>query len=352
MAPTTEGGQPRITATCLCGAISYALPADQRLPMDSDLCHCSDCRYVTGALYLSSPQLPEAPPQDVVERGVHYDSSGTRRRWFCGKCGSHMFVQETGGEGRRWWVMGGVLEQSGSDSGPKNTTRATHHIFVTDTGDGALAAKMIKLGKRKIECWEKRPYTSRQVNELELREMSLLAQRAPGAENDSLEAKCHCGGVNVRITRPDFESLNLPQRYIPEQKNKYVAGLCACRSCRLAIGVSFQPWVFIPPANIFLADTGTTVKFGAEGDQEGSNGATTLRHIWSSTDTCRSFCGRCGATVFYWHNKRPEVVDVSVGVLRSQDGAMAKSWLSWRKEGPSWKEDCIDEEILKAIFQP
>ncbi|KIW90221.1 uncharacterized protein Z519_08865 [Cladophialophora bantiana CBS 173.52] len=342
----------RVAARCLCGAIAYALPTDQSLPMDSSLCHCSDCRYVTGALYLSSPQLLESPPQDVLDQAVHYDSSDTRRRWFCGKCGSHMFIQEIGGQGSRWWVMGGVLEQTGFGSRTRNTTRTTHHIFVTDTGDGALAAKLIKLGMREVECWEKRPYNSRQVTAAELQEMSLHVGQMLRPESESLEAKCHCGGVNVRITRPNFESLKLQQRYIPEEKNKYVAGLCTCRSCRLATGVSFQPWAYIPPVRIFLADTGATVKFGAEGDQEGSNGNATLRHIWSSKDTCRSFCGRCGATIFYWHNERPEVVDVSVGILRSEDGAMAKNWLSWRKEGPSWKDDCVDEELLQAIFPP
>ncbi|KIX97189.1 uncharacterized protein Z520_07303 [Fonsecaea multimorphosa CBS 102226] len=345
-------GQPSITATCLCGAISYALPTDQRLPVDSVVCHCSDCRYVTGALYLSSPQLPAGPPQDILKASVHYDSSSTRRRWFCGNCGSHMFVQEIGGEERRWWVLGGVLEQTGLESRAQNTTRVTHHNFVTDTGDGALVAKMIRLGGREVQCWEKGAYTSRQVSEVELREMSLVGERKPGIQSESLEAKCHCEGVNIRITRPNFDSLKLQQRYLPEQENKYVAGLCTCRSCRLATGVSFQPWAYIPPVNIFLADTGKMVRFGAEGEQEDSNGVTTLRHIWSSEDTCRSFCGRCGATVFYWHNNRPEVVDVSVGVLRSQDGAMARNWLSWRKEGPSFKEDCVDEELLRAIFPP
>ncbi|OAP59670.1 hypothetical protein AYL99_06968 [Fonsecaea erecta] len=352
MAQTT--GRPCISATCLCGAISYALPPDQRLPLDSVLCHCTDCRYVTGALYLSSPELSEAPPRDILEHAVHYDSSGTRRRWFCGHCGSHMFVQEIGGEGKRWWVMGGVLEQSRGLNSPgsraTNTTRATHHIFVTDTGDGALGARMIRLGAREVACWDKRASTSRQVSEGELREMALHAELASEMKSKFLEAQCHCGGVNVRITRPNFESLKLQQRYIPEQKDTYVAGICTCRSCRLALGVSFQPWAYIPPGNIFLANTETTVKFGAEGDREGSNGVITLRHIWSSKDTCRSFCGRCGATVFYWHNDRPEVVDVSVGLLRSQDGAMARSWLSWRKGGPSFKDDCVDEELLTAIF--
>ncbi|KAH0841300.1 hypothetical protein FOPE_06426 [Fonsecaea pedrosoi] len=347
---TPKPGSPRVTATCLCAAISYALPSDQQLPLDSEFCHCSDCRYATGALYLSSPELPQPPPQDVLERTVPYDSSGTRRRWFCGKCGSHVLIQETGDDASRWWVMGGVLEQTGSESHAKNTTRPIHHIFVTDTGDGALAPQMVKLGGREVECWEGRPHTSRRVSEVELRELSLLAERAPATESETLDAKCHCGGVHIQITRPDFQSLKLPQRYIPEEKTHYVAGLCACRSCRLAIGVSFQPWAYIPPSNIRHADTGAIVKFGREPDEEGSNEITTLRHIWSSKNACRSFCGRCGATVFYWNNSRPEVVDVSVGVLRGQNGAMARDWLSWRKEGPSSKDDCVDEELRKAIF--
>jgi hypothetical protein len=43
----------------------------------------------------------------------------------------------------------------------------------------------------------------------------------------------------------------------------------------------------------------------------------------------REFCSRCGATVF-WHDKfRPELIDVSVGLLRAAEGSRAGSWLEW-----------------------
>lgn len=40
---------------------------------------------------------------------------------------------------------------------------------------------------------------------------------------------------------------------------------------------------------------------------------------------CSSVCGSCGATVFYWCDDRPEVVDVAVGLVRARGGAMGSS---------------------------
>lgn len=315
------------------------------------MCHCTDCRYVTGALFLSSPELAgptPQPPQDLLDRCVAYDTSPVRRRFFCKKCGSHVFVQET--QGSRWWVMSGALEQAGS----KDTARIVNHIFVRDTGDGGLVSKLLKPGGREVGAWEKR-HGSRPVDAAELRSMAGNAESVAKMKNELLSVRCHCGGVDMKIARPDFnrDTQGVWDRYIPEEKDKYVAGLCVCRSCRLALGVSFQPWAYVPPTNVTLAANGKQVQFGAEGessDSANAEKATTLRHFWSNKDTCRSFCGTCGATIFYWNDNRPQVVDVSVGVLRSDDGTMANKWLSWRKGGPSWREDCVDEEILKAVF--
>lgn len=47
----------------------------------------------------------------------------------------------------------------------------------------------------------------------------------------------------------------------------------------------------------------------------------------------------CGATVL-WHQKDPDdVIDVSVGLLRANDGARAQSWLSWWRRRVSFAED-------------
>ena len=71
-----------------------------------------------------------------------------------------------------------------------------------------------------------------------------------------------------------------------------------------------------------------------------------LNHFESSPGVRREFCGKCGATVF-WHNtERPGVVDVSVGLLKAKEGALASSWLEWWTQRVSFAEDAFDKSFI------
>ncbi|KAJ5788406.1 hypothetical protein N7457_003396 [Penicillium paradoxum] len=50
----------------------------------------------------------------------------------------------------------------------------------------------------------------------------------------------------------------------------------------------------------------------------------------SSEGVLRTFCGTCGATVFYTCAERPGIVDVAVGILRAPEGVMAENRALWR----------------------
>ena len=64
-----------------------------------------------------------------------------------------------------------------------------------------------------------------------------------------------------------------------------------------------------------------------------------LRSYESSPGVMREFCPTCGATVF-WHDKhRPELIDVSVGLLDAPEGARAEEWLEWWLARVSFEED-------------
>jgi hypothetical protein len=79
-------------------------------------------------------------------------------------------------------------------------------------------------------------------------------------------------------------------------------------------------------------------------------GKTVLRSYESSPGVLREFCGTCGATIF-WHDKwRPEVVDVSVGLLEAQEGARAEEWLEWWVERVSFEEDAAGRgDLIPAL---
>src|ERR1700733_4091679 len=90
------------------------------------------------------------------------------------------------------------------------------------------------------------------------------------------------------------------------------------------------------------------VIFGHATSSPNANPGLTLKHHWSSPDVCRSFCSKCGATVFYWCSQRPDELDLAVGVLRSEEGSMVRRWLEWVWGRCSSVEESIDEEICKA----
>lgn len=71
----------------------------------------------------------------------------------------------------------------------------------------------------------------------------------------------------------------------------------------------------------------------------------TLKRYVSSKDTYREFCRVCGAFVF-WHSDadkdRPkDVIDVSIGMLEAETGALAEAWVEWH----------VDEVIFLELAQ-
>jgi len=178
-------------------------------------------------------------------------------------------------------------------------------------------------------------------------------------ENDYLTAKCHCGGVELKIRRANFssemekgEEKHKP-RHIPSDPTKYLASMCACRSCRLATGTSLVPWMLIPVGNVFTSPSSqksdlAPLILGKEASNPSANSNQRLKHYWSSQDACWSHCGKCGAAMYYWNEKRKEEVDILVGVLRAEEGAMARRWLEWKWGSVGFEEEVVDAEVIEA----
>jgi len=67
---------------CLCGGIRYTVRGK---PYKSGLCHCTDCRQVTGSAFLA---YADWPPEQFEHTGV---VTTYRGRSFCPVCGSRLF---------------------------------------------------------------------------------------------------------------------------------------------------------------------------------------------------------------------------------------------------------------------
>jgi hypothetical protein len=353
----------RLDISCLCGKASQQVTIcgghDQQQLKASwhasqKLCHCRTCRHVTGVLCAS--HLPICRPlQSSVDGLAAYSPTPRSTLYFCATCGCHVFVRTKEGstppdsdkdtEECQWAVATGTIVESpdpeeskpGLSSGELISEWEWVHDRVSETLDGGTSVWINNMSESPSHI---HPESS----------------VATHGTNDILRASCHCRTVRFHITRPDATSV-LPKSPFPDlmlpycrtdpsivknhsdvkwwlrgQNNtKYLAGTCACRSCRLASGFEIQTWAFIPRSNILIRSPASHSDEARELQQLDFD--TVSPAILQSYESClgvaREFCPRCGATVF-WHNKeRPELIDVSVGLLEAPDGARAESWLEW-----------------------
>lgn len=346
------------TIACLCGAI--AIPLSSPLPAQSHLCHCDTCRRSTGALFTGLLPLDTPPAADQLTRCTIYRSSDSWSQYFCSTCGTkvvgHARGEPTEARKERWYCFGGAVDPPQQEA-TKNLLCVHSHKWVADTLDGGMAAFMTTLGGRDIQCFEG-DENSQQLTHDEVAKMHASALR-PSHElgsGDILRAECRCGGVSLRIKRANHEdkSVSKLDRFIPKddsgqpENDRYMAFACVCRFCRLGSGCSFSPWMYLPPQQVLNAHTNRAVvqhreaTDGSEATREANQGLS-LTHFWSSENSCRSFCSRCGATVFYSFEKRLEILNVAVGLLRAEEGALARRWLRYVVQG------CVYNEALKAL---
>jgi hypothetical protein len=348
--------------TCLCGGIKTPFVSDpsSHLPIPTSLCHCNPCRQASGALWGAFPSRGFAkPPDEVLNACTHYASLGPTglQRYFCSRCGTQICIQDA--KDGQWHGCSGAIETEGSPA-ICDRVKITGHIFATDPLDGGILAERPGLAKlrygeeqaKDVPCYsqwshgETIPYSA--VKELAEKSSSVSKPE----EGEWLHAKCHCGGTDLRIRRANYaqDDQGVKPDHMAPEKDKYVAYLCACRSCRLGNGVAtFQPWTSVPPANVVVTSTGKNVVFGRPAMDNGANQGTTLKQFWSSKNVCWSFCGTCGASIFYWHDGRPDVVDVAVGILRAEEGTLAKNWLGWKWDDIGYHEEVVDQELYRAI---
>ena len=332
----------KLSFACACGQVkgSVSVPTGQ-LPLRFDFCHCNMCRHQTGELAASFWTPPEDATDLVIEGSLtRYASSNTVTRAFCGNCGA--FVSFEDKSQSKPDLSTGLLKGEG-------LLELQKHIFVADTIDGGLASWITDIPAYEGFSSGKR---------LDVTTFHTLTDVHNKATE--LRAHCLCKGVQFKITRPNPASTDLSSPvsdlfsahidggkgvgddrkkwWLRANGTKYLAGTCACNSCRLASGFDIQAWAFIPKANIWQAN-GEPLDFKIG----------TLKQYQSSEGTYRDFCGRCGATVF-WHNEtRPQLIDVSVGLLNAEEGARAESWLEWKMDRISFEEEAQNKALIHTL---
>ncbi|PYH43411.1 GFA family protein [Aspergillus saccharolyticus JOP 1030-1] len=334
--------------SCLCGHVAQEVSLGQFTDEPTlDLCHCTACRTTTGMLCSIYCPLQGRPHK--LDSLREYQQPKDIIRFFCKICGAHAFVFSIPLD--QYFVAAGLLVDEPSPS----RTQSVRHWQASETHDGGLTSFLPgDSAITRSKCWLRAyPYDNGNYSEVKTN-----IRRLP---HDSIElrCRCHCAGIEFYITRPDASSTQAtspwPDLLVPyhvhssenatdvkwwlrNANTKYLAGTCACPSCRLASGCPIQPWAFIPKANLLDSYRAPLTV-----------GAGTMQRFESSPGVYREFCNRCGASIFWHSDERPLLVDVSVGLLQASEGSLARQWLEWTTSRVSFAEMALDKNLIRRL---
>jgi hypothetical protein len=126
-----------------------------------------------------------------------------------------------------------------------------------------------------------------------------MATTSPASGSLPAAGGCLCGAIRYRITAAPL-----------------VTSYCHCRSCRLATGAPAAAWVILPRDGLVF-DRGEPVGFA------------------SSPGKRRTFCGRCGTSLTYERDDRPDSIDIHTATLDQPD-AFPPVREIWLEEKIAW----------------
>ncbi|KAL4954518.1 Mss4-like protein [Aspergillus filifer] len=308
-----------LTATCHCRSVHFTLTLPlHALPLKTHLCHCTICRTTHGAPASFHAPLPIgveasfiAPSRPTNMTGyVHETAQSTK--YFCSTCGCHIADRaKDWGEGGLWNISISIFDES--NDGKEGVWEIDEHYFVPGTRDGGLAALVPAIGGNELKVYDAQP------GGILLLETSPSTACSSENVDENLLAQCHCGGISFTISRPRPSYINSAESkgwLHPSDTSKWLASLDVCRDCRLVTGTHVIAWLFVARDHI-NPSLPNDLLIGTSKAYESSEGVR------------RTFCGVCGATVFYTCFGRPGILDIATGILRSS-GVLLDDWAFWR----------------------
>ncbi|KAK0383957.1 hypothetical protein NLU13_8046 [Sarocladium strictum] len=312
-----------LEAKCLCGSVHFQVEVPESvLPLSAYLCHCSICRYSTGAPCIFHTVLPPDAKRTFVAPSSmdNLDSwpVGLQSWKFCSTCGCHITAV--------------------SPEGAPGLVRINKQLFTKSAKGGGISEMCSEIRGEEIASWNP-PDHSPNAKLVESKQ-----EFGPDGE-ERLRVECACGGVSFTIRRPDktvLEDEHWKKYVYPHDKSKWSATFDLCSDCRIANSTHVVGWMLLP--RVYCEpEIGPDLKIG------------TMKTYESSHGVVRSFCGTCSATFFYTCSERSpsadrQVVDLATGVLRAPEGVMAENWLGWRSR-VAWQDDGVkyDRDFAEAL---
>ena len=341
---STNDSNVTLTAHCLCKANTFTTQVPKsKLPLPAPICHCWSCRHVTGALYTSKIRWPESSANVDVSKLKVYSFSPDANLLFCPTCSTPIFWEVLHESDRPLEALTGALKNDKSTS-----LKFMAQGFVGDTIDGGASFWLQNLNADGSQCRRFKLKPEGSAPEDELSDDWPPADEFTGFEKkvgDSVPVRCRCKGVDFVLERGDYSDLakeQLPWNVDPDTY-KLSTTLCGCDSCRMQGGIDLWPWAYfhIKYMTSALADgpfPQSSHELKAFVDRKDSVVGSLAYHA-SSPGVLRFFCSTCSATFFFAEDKRPDLLDVSVGLLDAPDGARAEGFLSWSLGKIDFKED-------------
>ncbi|MCJ1306646.1 hypothetical protein MMC25_000289 [Agyrium rufum] len=335
---------------CACEQVTASLEVlTSTLPLEIHLCHCLVCRHASGQLCIMVSDVMNGVKSLKLKGEVSRGRTHNLERIFCGNCGTKLFDLPGEPLGEHLSICPGALVKG------EGLTKLKNHIYVVDTKDGGVREWLLE-----ADAWLEMPEISPRIPDG--KPMIKSAEdyaKEESSKAERLNCRCFCGGVSFYITPPDEKSTqcsspwpDLLKPYCMESSDnpedvkwwlrangtKYLAGTCACNSCRAASGFDIQTWAFVPKSNIFWADgKPLDIPMG------------TMKQYVSSEGAYREFCSGCGANLFWYCDARPDLIDVSVGLMHAASGVRAEEWLEWHTERVSFAECAQNKELITAL---
>src|ERR1051326_5358727 len=103
------------------------------------------------------------------------------------------------------------------------------------------------------------------------------------ADSQKITGGCYCGKVRFEATGPVLSQAN-----------------CHCDNCRRAAGAQAVAWITVDTSK-FIFCSGSPKKYRTD------------------TGAYRTFCGDCGTSLTYEHEKRPGEMDITTGSLNDPE---------------------------------
>lgn len=325
----------KIVSTCHCGRNRYTFSvSEEELPLPAQLCHCSQCRHITGGLCYSGASVPPDQKPDLSALS-HYDFSSKVRTYFCPNCSTLMFWNRHSPTGKLS-LSSGIIENASDilDYGA--------HIWLEDTRDGGAANWIDRVGTVTMTRYQK----GASYGQIAPPIPSSKQTQSNHVNTDILKASCLCGGVSFNIKRPSAApaSSNIDgEPWWKGTNDRYFATSCACHDCRVFTGTPFTALTYAPSTAISFAD-GMPFTW--------THG--TLKTYRSSDTATRAFCSGCGASVFFGadaFNKDDHTgfIGIAVGLLNGSSGVLAQDWLVWKVWGVSRSDGANHKPLIEAM---